>query len=296
MPRAKLANTRSAFSLVALALLWACCANAGAQKAGRSSTRAKQQVLSLNLTNNGQHVAATVGQQIEIRLGAMAPCDPQVSSSAIRLESVALDWPPNPGIATHVYIFEAAAEGEAEVKIPITDCANPDLPDGLTFAVTIRVGRSRGGRSALYASRKPDQTNTALWENAWTILESNVLRQSFTPSLPRLTAVEVELLEANPGPASAEVTMTVLNAGGEPQAVVAKTVPADACRHVLFILPYGGLRVSPGQLYSIELSGGGLFGWKYVMGGYAYGAASFNGKPLLKDARSTFLFRTFGAR
>jgi hypothetical protein len=291
-----MANRRSAFSLVALALLWACCANAGAQKAGRSSTRAKQQVLSLNLTNNGQHVAATVGQQIEIRLGAMAPCDPQVSSSAIRLESVALDWPPNPGIATHVYIFEAAAEGEAEVKIPITDCANPDLPDGLTFAVTIRVGRSRGGRSALYASRKPDQTNTALWENAWTILESNVLRQSFTPSLPRLTAVEVELLEANPGPASAEVTMTVLNAGGEPQAVVAKTVPADACRHVLFILPYGGLRVSPGQLYSIELSGGGLFGWKYVMGGYAYGAASFNGKPLLKDARSTFLFRTFGAR
>jgi hypothetical protein len=291
-----MANTRSAFCLVALALLWTSCASAGAQKAGSSSTRAKQQVLSLNFTNNGQHVAATVGQQIEIRLGAMAPCDPQVSSSAIRLESVALDWPPNPGIATHVYIFEAAAEGEAEVKIPITDCANPDLPDGLTFAVTIRVGRSRGGRSALYASRKPDQTNTALWENAWTILESNVLRQSFTPSLPRLTAVEVELLEANPGPASAEVTMTVLNAGGEPQAVVAKTVPADACGHVLFILPYGGLRVSPGQLYSIELSGAGLFGWKYVMGGYAYGAASFNGKPLLQDARSTFLFRTFGAR
>jgi len=291
-----MANSRSAFSLVALAFLWTCCANAGAQKAG-TSTSATQQVLSLNFTNNGQRVAATGGQQIEIRLGATAPCDPQVSSSAIRLESVALDWPPNPGIATRVYIFEAAAEGEAEVRVPITDCANPDLPDGLTFAVTIRVGRSHDGRSTPYASRTPDQANTAPWENAWTILQSNVLRQSFTPSLPRLTAVEVELVEANPGSASAEVTMTLLTAGGEPQAVVAKTVPVDACRHVLFILPYGGLRVSPGQLYGIELSGGGgLFGWKYVLGGYAYGAASFNGKPLLQDARSTFLFRTFGAR
>jgi hypothetical protein len=277
-------NSRSAFSLVTLAFLWICCANAGAQKAGIPSTRAKQPVLSLNFTNNGQHVAATVGQQIEIRLGAMAPCDPQVSSSPIRLESVALDWPPNPGLATHAYIFEAAAEGQAEVRIPITDCSNPDLPDGLTFAVTIRVGRAHGGRSAP-------------WENAWTTLQSNVLRQSFTPSLSMLTAVEVELVEANPGPDSAEVTMTLLNTEGEPMAVVAKTVPADACRHVLFIFPYGGLRVSPGQLYSIELSGAGsLFGWKYVPGGYAYGAASFNGKPLLQGARSTFLFRTFGAR
>jgi hypothetical protein len=290
-------NSRSAFSLVALAFLWTSCANAGAQKAGTSPTRATQQVLSLNFGNNGQRVAATVGQQIEIRLGAMAPCDPQLSSSAIRLESVALDWPPNPGLMTHVYIFEAATEGQAEVQIPITDCSNPDLPDGLTFAVTIRVGRAHGGRSTPYASRTPDQANTAPWENAWTILQSNVLRQSFTPSLPRLTAVEVELVEANPGPASPEVTMTLLNAGGEPQAVVAKTVPVDACRHVRFILPYGGLRVSPGQLYSIELSGAGsLFGWKYVLGGYAYGAASFNGKPLLQDARSTFLFQTFGAR
>jgi hypothetical protein len=290
-------NSRSAFSLVALALLWTSCANAGAQKAGISSTSAKQQILSLNFTNNGQHVAATVGQQIEIRLGAMAPCDPQVSSSAIRLESVALNWPPNPGLATHVYIFEAAAEGEAEVKVPITDCSNPDLPGGLTFTATIRVGRAHGGRSTPYASRTPDQANTALWENAWTILQSNVLRQSFMPSRPRLTAVEVELVVANPGPASSEVTMTLLNAGGDPLAVVAKTVPVDASRHVLFVFPTGGLRVSPGQLYSIELSGGaGLFGWKYVVGGYANGAASFNGKPLLRDARSTFLFRTFGAR
>jgi len=99
----------------------------------------------------------------------------------------------------------------------------------------------------------------------------------------------------NPGPASAEVTMTLLSAAGKPLAVVSKAVPVDDCRHVLFVFPNVGLPVSPGQVYSIQLSGGTVFGWKYVVGGYASGAASFNGKPLLGDTRSTFLFRTFGA-
>jgi hypothetical protein len=44
------------------------------------------------------------------------------------------------------------------------------------------------------------------------------------------------------------------------------------------------------------LSGGITFGWKYVVGGYEKGEATFNGKPLLSQARSTFLFRTFGAK
>jgi hypothetical protein len=46
----------------------------------------------------------------------------------------------------------------------------------------------------------------------------------------------------------------------------------------------------------MKLSGGTTFGWKYVVGGYEKGDATFNGKPLLADARSTFLFRTFGAK
>jgi len=39
---------------------------------------------------------------------------------------------------------------------------------------------------------------------------------------------------------------------------------------------------------------GATFGWKYIGGGYEKGEATFNGKPLLPGARSTFLFRTFG--
>lgn len=104
------------------------------------------------------------------------------------------------------------------------------------------------------------------------------------PSLPRLTRIGVELVVANPSPASGEVTMTLMNAAGEVLAVVSKTVPVGECGHVLFFLPKGGARVSPGQAYSIGLrSGDDVFGWKYVVGGYAKGTASLNGKPFSRD-------------
>jgi hypothetical protein len=44
------------------------------------------------------------------------------------------------------------------------------------------------------------------------------------------------------------------------------------------------------------LSGGATFGWKYGVGGYENGSASFNGQPLLREARSTFLFQTFATK
>jgi hypothetical protein len=53
--------------------LWTCCGYADAQKVHMSSISIEQQVLSLNFTNNGQHLAATVGQQIEITLGIVGP-------------------------------------------------------------------------------------------------------------------------------------------------------------------------------------------------------------------------------
>ena len=99
---------------------------------------------------------------------------------------------------------------------------------------------------------------------------------------------------ANPGPPDDEVTMTVENAEGETLALISKTVPVADC-DVLFVFPNGGLQASPGQVYSIGLRGGSLFGWKYVVGGYKKGEAWVNGKPLLQDTRSTFVFRTFGA-
>jgi hypothetical protein len=284
-------SLRSIILISGLALVSQAGCNAGAQN--RSPHGSTPGVLSLSFANNGQHVSARVGQQIEISLGTVGPRQygtPEISSPALQLASTALDWPPNPGGPSFVYIFQAVAEGEARVTVPVINVEQTPYTNDITFRVTISV--MPGGMH--HVSLMPDQANTAPWQNAWTNL-NNFVRQTFTPSQPRLTGVEVELVVANPGPASAEVSMMILNAAGVGVASVSKTVAAADCEHVMFLFPRGGLPVTPGQVYSIALSGGdNIFGWKYVMGGYGKGAAFFNNKPLMKHRRSTFLFRTFG--
>lgn len=142
---------------------------------------------------------------------------------------------------------------------------------------------------------QPDQVNTAGWDHAWTNLQ-NIVDQSFTPSLPKLRAVEVELVVGNPGPGDEELTLTVLDAQDHKLAVVAQNVSTQNPDSIMFSMPSDGIPVSPGELYQIRLSGGPTFGWKYIVGGYSRGEATFNGHPLLGQARSTFLFRTFGTQ
>jgi hypothetical protein len=119
-------NSRSAVFLAALALWTASWRESGTQK-----------VLSLNRANDGQHVAATVGQPIEITMqtiGGGQYGTPQISSTAVRFEGSAFKPPreQNPGGPTQVYRFTAVAEGEAQVRIPHT-------AENVTFTVTIRV-------------------------------------------------------------------------------------------------------------------------------------------------------------
>jgi hypothetical protein len=139
----------------------------------------------------------------------------------------------------------------------------------------------------------PDQANTAPLDKGWTNLAGDV-RQTFMPSLPSVTAVEVELVVANPGPPD-DVTMTLLDDGGRVLRVATKPVTVADSERVLFVFANDGLKVSPGKVYSIQVGGGSVFGWKYVKGGYENRAASLNRKPLSRNGRSTFLFRTFGA-
>lgn len=276
-------------------VLLAGCTAAAQDRLPHDST---PRVLSLSFANNGQHVSARAGQQIEISLGTVGPRQygtPELSSSAVQLVSTALDYPLSPGGTSFVYIFQAVAEGEARLTVPVINDDPMVYTNDITFRITIVIGPARGERSRQRGLLTPDQANTAHWQNAWTNL-NNFARQSFIPSLPRLTGVEVELVVANPGRESAELSVMILTGKGVGVASVSKTVAVAECDHVLFLFPRGGLPVSPGQVYSIALRGGdNLFGWKYVVGGYGKGAAFFNNKPLMKGTRSTFLFRTFGA-
>jgi hypothetical protein len=138
-----------------------------------------------------------------------------------------------------------------------------------------------------------DQANTAAWDGGWTVT-SNDLRQTFTPALPRLMAVEVDLVLGNPGPAADRVTLTIYDAGGREIASTSRDVAAAGVDRVRFVFP-GDVAVTPGQSYAIRVSSRVTFGWKYVVGGYERGGATFNGRPLVTDTRTTFLFRTLGS-
>jgi peroxiredoxin len=142
-----------------------------------------------------------------------------------------------------------------------------------------------------------DQINDfTAWKGKWEPVTHGV-QQTFRPSFPNLVAVDVGLVLANPDQPDHKVTMTLLDNGRRLLAVVSQTVPVNQCDHVLFILPNGGVTVSTRQVYCIQLSGGSAFGWKCVAGGYGRGSAlRSDGKPLLGDARATFLFSTLAAK
>jgi hypothetical protein len=302
-------NSQSLVLGVALALLPGVLANAQEVKEDSSLLTSWPGLLSLGFANNGQRVSATVGQRIELTLGTVGPIqwgDPQVSSPAVRLEATA-QGPVNPGGPIFIYMFDAAAEGEAEIKVSIEKPSNYPSTGHDTFAVTIRVQPASGNLRQRNAARLLDQENNEPWNNASESLDYvdgacppksaiRTLSQTFVPHLPRLTAIEVQLVAVKPGQGSGDVEMTLMTEH-QVLAVVWKTVTAADCDHVLFPLPNGGVNVAPGEVYSIRLTGiGGVFGWKYVVGGYAQGAAFLDHKPLLEDGRSTFLFRTFGMK
>jgi hypothetical protein len=248
---------------------------------------AQPSVLVLTRANNGQHVNSYVGQTIQIDLQTLQMAGygaPQISAPNIQFQNYVLPVSPNPGGPQPVYMFEATAAGEAHIRIPTSNPANAE------FAVIIDVA-PMNGQHALTAV---DQSSTSDHTTAWTNL-LNQARQTFMPSLPKLTKVEVELTLANPGPPDDRLTLHVFDPQGKPLVIAEKTVAASAAGWVSFVFADGGLDVTPGQTYAIQVQGDALFGWKYVVGGYSKGEALFNGKPLLSGARSSFLFCTYGA-
>lgn len=106
----------SQVSSAALAVLLAACANA--QPRQKDAPRSKN-LLSLDFTNNGQHLIAHVGEAIVLTLGTVGPQQydqPQLSSPAIRFVNKKLKWPVTPGGPAFTYTFRAVTAGVAQVR------------------------------------------------------------------------------------------------------------------------------------------------------------------------------------
>jgi len=99
-----------------------------------------------------------------------------------------------------------------------------------------------------------DQVNTAGWQKAWTNLVNDV-EQGFTPTLPRLEAVEVDLVVGNSGETEDLLTLTVLDGHGKVLSAVSKTVQTGNCDQVIFEIPNGGIEVIPGKGRTADFSG-----------------------------------------
>lgn len=184
---------------------------------------------------------------------------------------------------------QSALLGPLIVGLSLTSPAVSSIPLG-TGPSALRLKSVVPGSSGM----KPDQVNVVGWNKAWTNLVNDA-EQSFVPSMPRLLGVEVELVVGNANASQDDLTLTVVDNQGNELASITQEVKTSHCEHTIFVLPEDGIDVTPAETYWIRLKGGIIFGWKYVVGGYPKGEATFNGKPLLPKARSTFLFRTFGA-
>ena len=144
-------HSRSAVRWLAVGLLWAFHGNSDAQNTVSQSS-ARQDVLYLKNANTGQHVDAAVGRPIQITVQTIGPGEydsPQISSPAIRFESVAFAKEAIPAGPTQIYRLRAVSEGEAQVKIRHVIHLQSSLPAGpvtdanRTFAVTVHVYEHR---------------------------------------------------------------------------------------------------------------------------------------------------------
>jgi len=119
----------SAFFFIALAFVPASCGPSHGKQVEMSPSTA-QQVLSLNRSNDGQTVATTVGQSIEITLQTIGPGqygDPHISSPAIRLESAAFSRTYRTQAARSRYIVSARLPKEKPGSKFLTQLQTPLL-------------------------------------------------------------------------------------------------------------------------------------------------------------------------
>lgn len=142
-----------------------------------------------------------------------------------------------------------------------------------------------------------DQVNDPAWTGgALNILPPGKVSQSFVPSLPVLTAVEVALQTGNKGRGGDRITVKILNAEGQQLATSTATLNEGFDGYWRVTMPGGGIGVTPGKPLTIIVQDGGknVFWWKYKNGNtYPAGQAMYYGAAF-KD--NDFLFKTYGTK
>jgi hypothetical protein len=146
-----------------------------------------------------------------------------------------------------------------------------------------------------YADDIVDQVNNPAWTGGATnVAPANKVSQTFVPSLPWLTGVDVALKTGNPGRGGELVTMKILDAAGRELASSSLNIPEGFEGFKRFTFSGSGINVTVGQPLTIQLFDTGkiIFFWKYNNGNtYAAGQAYFYGSAFRDN---DFLFQTFG--
>lgn len=140
-----------------------------------------------------------------------------------------------------------------------------------------------------------DQANSPAWTGGATnIMPANQVKQTFVPSVPFLTAVEVGLKTGKWGYRGDQVTLKILSSSGRELGSASTWVPEGFSGFWRFDL-HGCVALPPGQPCTLQLAGSdhNVFFWKTKDGDpYPAGRALFGGSSF---GTNDFLFRTYGA-
>ncbi len=149
---------------------------------------------------------------------------------------------------------------------------------------------------SVLSSEMDQENNPANWmEGAVNIAPANRVSQSFVPSRACLTAVEIGLKTGNSGRGGDQVTLQILNSGGQVIASTSDSIPEGFDGFWRFNLPGNGVTVTPGQPLTIQVEDTSkiVFFWKYQGNSpYAAGQAFFYGSPF---GTNDMLFKTYVA-
>lgn len=143
-----------------------------------------------------------------------------------------------------------------------------------------------------------DQSNTPPWDGAWSVIGRGMtvarFAQTVTPLKSRLTAVEIDIMTANPGRGGDDITVKIVE-GDRVLATASRTVVEGQNGMLRFEFTSPGLVVTPGVAFQLQVedTNKDVFGWRYGLDTYPGGVAYLNGAAW-NNGVFDFRFRSYG--